>query len=128
DWHLVARRARGRAPVRASDHRVLRRLLLGEDHPCDDNRLHSVRADYLARLRDRYRTLDDQLLELAKTGTHLFGPALGLTAAAYLSSILAHEPASERDAHSRGPAVYLELGQHLADVDIHGRARQDQVE
>jgi hypothetical protein len=61
---------------------VLLRSLLGEDCPCDDNRLHSVRADYLARLRDRYRTLDAQLLELARAGTHLFGPALGLPAAA----------------------------------------------
>jgi hypothetical protein len=61
---------------------VLLRSLLGEDHPSVDNRLYSARVDYLAGVRDRYRSLDEQVLELARTGTHLFGPALGLTAAA----------------------------------------------
>jgi len=58
---------------------VLLRWLLGEDHPPVDSPLHAARTDYLARLRDRYRTLDEQVLELARAGKHLFGPAVGLS-------------------------------------------------
>jgi hypothetical protein len=41
--------------------------------------LDALRADYLARLRACYRSLDEQVLDLAKACTHLFAPALGLS-------------------------------------------------
>jgi hypothetical protein len=39
--------------------------------------LDALRADYLARLCERCRSLDEQVLDLAKACTHLFAPALG---------------------------------------------------
>jgi hypothetical protein len=65
-----------------SDVLLVLRALLGDDHPSIDGPLNATRANYLARLRERYRNLDEQLMELARAGAHLFGPALGLTAAA----------------------------------------------
>ena len=58
---------------------LLLQSLLGQNHPPSEGPLHATRSDYLARLRDHYRTLDEQVLELARAGKHLFGPAVGLS-------------------------------------------------
>jgi hypothetical protein len=62
-----------------SDVLLLLRLLLRNDHPPVDGKLSTARGDYLARLRERYRNLDEQVIELARAGAYLFGPAVGLT-------------------------------------------------
>ena len=61
---------------------MLLRSLLGDDAPVSASPLDSTRALYLERVRAPYRTLDEQVLELAKACSHLFAPALGLPAAA----------------------------------------------
>ena len=65
-----------------SDVGILLRSLLGEDTRFGAGPLDATRAIYLEHVRARYRTLDEQVLELAKACTHLFAPALGLTRAA----------------------------------------------
>jgi hypothetical protein len=46
----------------------------------DTGSLDAVRAAYLARLRERCRDLDDQIVELARASANLFAPAIGLAA------------------------------------------------
>ena len=57
-------------------------VLLGEHNARVADPLEHTRAAYLARLRERCRTLDEQVLELAKAGAHLFAPSIGISAAA----------------------------------------------
>jgi hypothetical protein len=59
---------------------VLNSLVEKETSPVM-SRLDAARADYLKCLRDRRRTHNAQVLELAKACTDLFAPAIGLTAA-----------------------------------------------
>jgi hypothetical protein len=59
--------------------------LLGRGRP-PDGPLADVRADYIVRLQQRCRTLDEQVLDLAKACTHLFGPVLGLKTPARVQS------------------------------------------
>jgi len=63
-----------------SDVLMLLRSLLGEDTPSSAGPLDSTRAGYLEHVRERCRTLEEQVLELAKACTNLFAPALGLPA------------------------------------------------
>jgi len=65
-----------------SDVLIALRTLLGEDIPSAVSPLDTSRADYVGHVRDRCDTLVEQVLELAKTSTQLFAPALGLIAAA----------------------------------------------
>ena len=57
-------------------------LLLSETNPVDAGPLDAVRAEYVACLLDCYRALDEQVLELARAGRHLFGPVVRLPAVA----------------------------------------------
>jgi len=65
-----------------SDVVLLLDSLLGRRTPPEVGPLAAVRADYLSRLRQRCRTLDEQVFDLAKACNHLFAPGLGLTVAA----------------------------------------------
>ena len=53
----------------------------------DISSLDAVRAAYLARLRERCRDLDEQIVELARASANLFAPAIGP----------AHPPPSPKD-------------------------------
>jgi hypothetical protein len=60
---------------------ALLRTLLGEDTSPGVSALDRSRADYLSYVRERCRTLNEQVLELSRVGTHLFATVLGLSGA-----------------------------------------------
>jgi hypothetical protein len=57
---------------------VLQRSLLGGDAAPGAGALDNSRADYLAQVRDRCRTVGDQLRELAQACSQLFASVLGI--------------------------------------------------
>jgi len=61
---------------------LLHALIDAEAVPCGASSLDTTRAIYLQHVRAHRRTLDAQVLELAKACTHLFAPALGLPSVA----------------------------------------------
>jgi len=66
-----------------SDVQILLHSLIDDAAvPFGASSLDTTRAIYLQQVRAHHRTLDAQVLELAKACTHLFAPALGLSTVA----------------------------------------------
>jgi hypothetical protein len=85
--HYVAhlRRAHPVVADQLSDVDLLLDLLLEQGSApatgrLDTGSLDAARAAYLARLRERCRDLDEQIVELARACATLFAPAIGLAA------------------------------------------------